>query len=332
MHEDHTPTIQKSPMIADNTVITVTIPWEEAEKAYQKAVRKEAKRVKLTGFRKGKVPTHIVEKQVGKEYLMHQAVNDLLPTMYSQALAESKKQVIAYPEFKAVTIEWGKDWVIEAHTAERPEIKLGNYKMTIKEGRKQGEAAIKKLEEDKKKAKKSDSGKSDKKTAKKSDADAKADEITDQQKQNIVLENVLKALTKDIKPAIPEILVKQQAHQEFHRLEKQLDQMRLDMNQYLERRGVSQDELLQELAASSLAQLQTDFILGKISQEENLIITDDEVDAFLKDKSEKATPDMKNMVRSSLQRQKLVTFLVGEDASTSSSTSKKTKKQKNTKK
>tara|TARA_B100000378_G_scaffold199664_1_gene163142 strand:+ start:47 stop:274 length:228 start_codon:yes stop_codon:yes gene_type:complete len=43
--------------------VTIDLPWEEIEQDFEKAVKNFSKRVKLPGFRPGKVPRKILMKQ-----------------------------------------------------------------------------------------------------------------------------------------------------------------------------------------------------------------------------------------------------------------------------
>lgn len=318
MHDSHDHTLEqattkvkadkeKSAMIADNTVFTLTIPWKEADAAYKKVLRQQSKKIKAEGFRKGNVPSHIAEQKIGRINLMYDALNAVLPTKYTEAVAKSKKQIIAYPDFKPVSLNWEEDWVIEAHTAEKPEIKLGDYKKIIKDAQKEADKEIKKLEKEIEKSKKEAK---DKKKDDKKGATPEMPPMTDQAKKDKTLETVIRTLVTKIKLAVPEILIKQQAHQELHRLEGQLQQMNLTVEDYLKRRGVSQDALMQELATSALAQLQTDFVLREITTEEKLTASDKDVEKQLGEHAKQANDQMRSMVRSSLERQKLLDFLL----------------------
>lgn len=296
----------QSSMIADNTIIELVIPWKEAHAAYQKALQKAANSVKIAGFRKGKLPLHITEQQVGRAYLIQQAVNDLLPMAYSEAVKKSGKKVIAYPEFEPVSFEWEQDWKINAITAEEPEIKLGDYKKIIKEAQKDAAKEIAKIEaEAKKKAEKP--AKNDKNTK---DVAPNLPAMTDEVKKDKTLEAVIKALVTTVKPAVPELLVKQQAHNELHRLEDQLKNVNLTLPEYLTRRDIAEEALLQEMATAALAQLQTDFVMIKITETEKLAVTDEEINKQLGDKAKTANSQLVSMLRTSLQREKLLSFLL----------------------
>lgn len=305
----------QSSLIADNTVITVIIPWSEAHQAYQRALQRTAAKFKTDGFRRGKLPLAVVEQQAGKAYLIQEAINIVLPEKYAEAVKASGKKVIAYPEFVPLSLEWEKDWKLEAHTAEEPDFKLGDYKKIIAKAQQEAAKEIEKIE--KEAAKSAEKPKSTEKPAKtKSEAAPKLPAMSDQAKNDKKLETIIKALVTSIKPAIPEILVKQQAHNELHQLEGQLKNIGMSLQDYLTRRAVTEETLLQELATASLAQLQTDFIMIKLTQAEKLEVSDAEIDAQLggdskgKAKNDQANAQLRSMIRTSMQRQKLAQFLL----------------------
>lgn len=320
----------QSALISDNTVITIVIPWAEAHQAYQRALQRAGAKFKTDGFRRGKLPLAVVEQQAGRAYLIQEAINIVLPEKYAEAVKASGKKVIAYPEFVPLSLEWEKDWKLEAHTAEEPDFKLGDYKKVIKKAQEEAAKEIAKIEkETAKTAEKStktkdaaetketkDSKEAKTKDGKKTEAAPKLPAMSDEAKNDKKLETIIKALVTTIKPAIPEILVKQQAHNELHQLEGQLKNIGMSLNDYLTRRGVTETVLLQELATASLAQLQTDFIMIKLTQAEKLEVTDAEIDAQLggeakgKAKNDQASAQLRSMIRTSMQRQKLAQFLL----------------------
>jgi FKBP-type peptidyl-prolyl cis-trans isomerase (trigger factor) len=302
---DHGAKKPTSPMISENTTILVTIPWAKAEKAYQKSLRKLSTSLKLPGFRKGKVPTNVAEEALGKPKIISQTLDLVLPEAYKAALEKSKKKSVVQPEFEPVSIEMNKDWKLQAIIAEEPEIKLGKYKKIITEARKKAEQEISK---NRKKAAKDTKDKSAKKET------AEEIEANKKQEQNQILQEVLKALTTDIKPAIPELMVKRQTQREIEEFNKQLKGVNLTIDDYLARRKTTEQELLQELTAASLAQLQTNEILRAIMQTEKITVSDSDIKKMLGDnydKKKELPAHLKDMVEDSIRKQKVIDFLVG---------------------
>lgn len=79
--------------------LTVTVEPEELN-PYLDAARKEiAKQVNVPGFRKGHVPGKIIDQRIGFAAVAGEAVNDVVPELYSKALEEKKIRPMAQPEF-----------------------------------------------------------------------------------------------------------------------------------------------------------------------------------------------------------------------------------------
>lgn len=309
---------KKNSIIAENTVFTITISWKQAKAAYDQALAKEARRVKLAGFRQGKVPPHIAEKKLGRLHLVNHALDLVLPAAYAKGIEDNKLKPVVQPEIKPISLEWEKDWQLEVTTAEQPELELKNYNKVISATRKE---ALKEIEKAEKAAKKSSPKTADTKKKEKAGEESHAGhdhhdhDHSQQQRKNQILQAVLKGLVEHYKPAIPELLIKQQAERELKRLQDQLNQMQISLDDYMSRRKVTQEQLSQELAATGLAQLQTDLILTELIQEEKIEVTDSDIEKMLGKRKKTDPPlqgELKQMVEDSIQRQKIIDFLAGE--------------------
>ena len=108
--------------------LTIEVSAEELEKALQGAYLKQKNNISIPGFRKGKVPRAMVEKMYGAGIFYEDAANALIPEAYSNAVAESKLDVVSQPEVNVVQIEKGKPFIFTAEVAVKPEVTLGEYK------------------------------------------------------------------------------------------------------------------------------------------------------------------------------------------------------------
>ncbi len=98
------------------------------EKAMKQAYKKVAQKINIPGFRKGKVPQTILEKYVGKESLYDEALEQLLPGAYFNAVRESGIEPIDKPEVEVLEVEEGKPVLIKAKVSVKPDVTLGEYK------------------------------------------------------------------------------------------------------------------------------------------------------------------------------------------------------------
>ena len=74
---------------------------EEVNRVYHKNVGK----MNIPGFRKGKAPKHIIEKMYGSAVFYDEAIDNLLPDAYAEALASTKLDVVSRPELDVVSID-----------------------------------------------------------------------------------------------------------------------------------------------------------------------------------------------------------------------------------
>ena len=105
----------------------------EAEQAEYDAATVEAfkylaGRVEIPGFRKGKTPRPIFERFIGKEAIMDEAMEAVVPEAYYQAVAETGIEPVEQPKVDVVQAEAGKPVVFKATVQVKPEVILGQYK------------------------------------------------------------------------------------------------------------------------------------------------------------------------------------------------------------
>ena len=84
--------------------LTVEVPFDELKPAVEAATKKIADSVQIPGFRKGKVPSKLVEQRFGRPAIMQEAVNDSLPDFYQQAAAEAELKPVGRPEVEVTEI------------------------------------------------------------------------------------------------------------------------------------------------------------------------------------------------------------------------------------
>ncbi|SDO98939.1 trigger factor [Selenomonas ruminantium] len=114
----------------ENQQVTLTVEVEAAEvsKAVEKAVKRLSNRVNIPGFRKGKAPRKIIERNVGMDAIMQEAFDIVGPKAFADALEEQKIEPVSRPQIDIETLEDGKDLVFKATVTPRPEVTLGEYK------------------------------------------------------------------------------------------------------------------------------------------------------------------------------------------------------------
>ncbi|NLB16800.1 MAG: trigger factor [Clostridiales bacterium] len=106
--------------------LEITIDKPAFDEAVNKAYRKNVKTMNVPGFRKGKAPKSIIEKMYGKGVFYEDALQELIPPAYEEALKESKIDAVSAPEYDVDTID-DNGVVIKAKVFVRPEVELEDY-------------------------------------------------------------------------------------------------------------------------------------------------------------------------------------------------------------
>ena len=105
-----------------------TIEAKKFDEGMKKVYTKSAKYFNIPGFRKGKAPMAIVEKQYGSEIFYEDTFNEIVPEEYERELKENKIEAVSKPDIEVKQIGKGQDLIFTAIVQTKPEVKLGKYK------------------------------------------------------------------------------------------------------------------------------------------------------------------------------------------------------------
>lgn len=112
--------------IEDNQVLlNVEMETTEIDKYLEGAYKSLAGKVSIPGFRKGKVPRDILEHHLGKDVILQEAIEQLIPEVYNEAINSQGIDAIAQPQIEVVQTE---PVTFKAIVPVRPTVKLGDYK------------------------------------------------------------------------------------------------------------------------------------------------------------------------------------------------------------
>jgi trigger factor len=108
--------------------LEIEVSEEQFEKGIQKAYKKNAGKFNIPGFRKGKAPRAIIERHYGEGIFYEDAINEVCPDAYQEAVKEHNLQPVDRPEVDIVQLEKGKPFIFKAVVTVKPEVILGDYK------------------------------------------------------------------------------------------------------------------------------------------------------------------------------------------------------------
>ena len=112
---------------ATRVKLTVEVPFDELQPEIDQAYRSLAQQVTLPGFRKGKVPPRVLEARLGRGAILDQAINNMLPSRYSQAVEEHDLKVLTQPTIDITRLEDNELVEFTAEADVRPEIDLPDF-------------------------------------------------------------------------------------------------------------------------------------------------------------------------------------------------------------
>ena len=135
---------------AENEKSVYTLEFSVAKDVFEKAVsnayRKQVGKIAVPGFRKGKAPRSVIEKMYGKGFFYEDAINEVLPDAFDEALKESKLDMVGQPEFDVVSID-DNGVVLSAKVAVKPNAKIKDY-LGIKAEKKVAEVTEEEIEKE----------------------------------------------------------------------------------------------------------------------------------------------------------------------------------------
>ena len=109
--------------------LDVEVPPDAVRKGVEAKVRELGRQVRVPGFRPGKAPRRVIENRLGRDYIMMEALQEALPSWYSEAVVETDLRPIDRPEIDfddPLSEESG--FKFSATVEVRPQAKLGEYK------------------------------------------------------------------------------------------------------------------------------------------------------------------------------------------------------------
>lgn len=108
--------------------VTIEVDAAKLDAAITKAYNKKKNQFNIPGFRKGKVPQKLIEKEYGVEIFYEDAANILIPDAYAEEMKDCDLEIVSRPEIDVVQLEKGKPFIFTAELAVKPEVTLGDYK------------------------------------------------------------------------------------------------------------------------------------------------------------------------------------------------------------
>lgn len=105
--------------------LDIEVDQEVVDKQFEAAYRRLASRARIPGFRPGKAPRPMVEKALGRDRIMGEALDKIVPDVYNEAIEQEEVPAIAQPTLENVELEPVR---LKFTVPVRPTVDLGEYR------------------------------------------------------------------------------------------------------------------------------------------------------------------------------------------------------------
>ncbi|HEX5542861.1 MAG TPA: trigger factor [Micromonospora sp.] len=104
--------------------LAIEVPFAELEPSLRKAYREIAQQVNVPGFRRGKVPTAVIDQRVGRATVLNEAVQEAIPENLLAAVREHEVKTLGRPDVSITEFADGAPLKFTAEIDVRPELEL----------------------------------------------------------------------------------------------------------------------------------------------------------------------------------------------------------------
>lgn len=305
MSNDKNYTIKDKKEEKSQLTITIEVEKDFMNQFRDQAIKSAGKDLEVKGFRKGTAPDDVVVEKVGEMAILQEqayvALNQIIPIV----VAEEKINAITNPDIEITKISPDENLEFKATFTLMPEIKLPDYKALAKEVDPEEEVEVtdKEIEDyieylRKQKAesdfvqKKTNGEEVDEKEKENlpefNDEFVKTlgefenvDDFKKQLKENMTKDKetkskqnrrikIIEGIIEKAEVEIPDVLIEEETERMLQNFKSQIENMKIDFDEYLKQVGKSVDELKKEWHSDAIKRVKTDLILPKIAKEEGL--------------------------------------------------------------
>lgn len=108
--------------------LDIEVEQDRMDRAMDDAYRRLAGRVDVPGFRRGKAPRAMVERLIGRDRIVEEALDRLLPDVVNEAMQQEKVEAYTRPRVESIEFDPLR---LKAVVGLAPKVELGDYKDTL---------------------------------------------------------------------------------------------------------------------------------------------------------------------------------------------------------
>lgn len=237
--------------------LTITLPWDKVKEVYDRVFEELASEIEIEGFRKGKAPRELAEKHLDKDKIYGETINRLVPEAYRLALQEHNLKPIVSPQIKITQAEEGRDWQMIIQSAEKPEVRLGNYRQVVSEINAKNKIWV--------------PGKDDINQ----NTENKAKDKREEEEKRI--SEIVNKLLETCQVDLPEILLNAETNRLLTALLEDIRAAGLTYEQYLQSSGQTAEEVRAKYAQQARQALKLEFILEAVADDLKIEVSPEEI-------------------------------------------------------
>jgi len=247
--------------------ILVRIPAEEFNNFIEKATLDLGKELEIKGFRKGKAPKEMAEREIGPGRILEEAANQAIKENYLKAISENKIEAIFKPEIEILKLALGNPFEFKAKISVLPEVKLPDYKQIASQVLRR-EVVVAKEEIERLRAEK------------------------ERIEKERIRQEILDKIAENSQIEISEVLVESEKKRMLESLKQQVPQiLQINFEDYLTKIQKTEKELLDSFLPEAQRKIKNSLVLKEIEKRENIEVSEREIKEEM-DKISKIYPDL----------------------------------------
>lgn len=249
--------------------LKLVVKKEDINQAYQKKLAVAQKNIKIDGFRPGKAPLDLVEKQIDTDKIIEDISQDLISQAYQKAIQDKKLKPIVNPQVKVDNppLSIDKDWQLTATSCQIPAVKIkSKYKTDLK-----------KVNTNKK---------------------LKKEELT---------QKIFDTVLANTQVNLPPVLIESELQRKFSQFVNQLAQAKLSLEAFLTKNKIKFEDLKTDFEKQIKKDWTINLAINHIAKTEKLTATQKEIQDLVK-KTPQLSQNI-NMAYYLIEQQKVMDFL-----------------------
>ena len=116
--------ITQDDVVDRQTVLHIELEEDDVDPYLNRAYQRVVQKVNIPGFRKGKAPRRIIEQYFGRESMLNEILDTMLPELTTQAITDQNLDAVGLPSIELEDLE---PFQFSATVPLRPEVDLGEY-------------------------------------------------------------------------------------------------------------------------------------------------------------------------------------------------------------